>query len=47
MTEIGAIDCDVHPNVPGVEALLPYLETYWRDQAVERGIDSLDSNSYR
>ena len=27
MTEPGAIDCDVHPSVPDVAALLPHLET--------------------
>ena len=44
--EPGAIDCDVHPSVPDVAALLPHLETFWRDSAVERGLNSLDSNSY-
>jgi predicted TIM-barrel fold metal-dependent hydrolase len=46
LTEPGAIDCDVHPSVPDVAALLPHLETFWRDSAVERGLNSLDSNSY-
>ena len=23
---IGAIDCDIHPAVPGMRALLPYLD---------------------
>jgi predicted TIM-barrel fold metal-dependent hydrolase len=46
MTEPGAIDCDVHPGVPDVAALLAHLETFWRDQAVERGLNSLDSNAY-
>jgi predicted TIM-barrel fold metal-dependent hydrolase len=41
-----AIDCDVHPAVPGVAALLPYLDDHWRNSVVERGIDSLDSISY-
>ena len=26
-----AIDCDVHPTVPSMKALLPYLDDYWRD----------------
>ncbi len=34
----GAIDCDVHPAVPGTVALLPYLDDYWRDQIVNRHI---------
>ncbi len=38
----GAIDCDVHPAVPGMAALLPYLDEYWREQVTVRGIDGLD-----
>ena len=34
----GAIDCDMHPAVPGTAALLPYLDDYWRDQVVNRHI---------
>ena len=41
-----AIDCDVHPMVPGMAALAPYLDEFWRDQVVERGITSLDSQSW-
>ena len=41
-----SIDCDVHPNVPGMRALLPYLEEFWRDSVEDRGIDSLESISY-
>ena len=37
----GAIDCDLHPPMPGVQALLPYLEEYWRDQFANRHIDRL------
>ena len=35
----GAIDCDLHPAMPGATALLPYLDDYWRDQIVNRHID--------
>src|SRR5712671_2859175 len=35
----GAIDCDLHPAMPGASALLPYLDDYWRDQLVNRHID--------
>lgn len=38
----GAIDCDVHPSVPGVKALLPYIEEHWRDHLDYRGIDDID-----
>jgi hypothetical protein len=41
-----AIDCDVHPTVPGMQALLPYLDDHWRTSVQERGIDALDSISY-
>src|SRR5205085_9692537 len=41
-----SIDCDVHPAVPGMRALYPYLDEFWRDQIEDRGIDSLDSISY-
>jgi predicted TIM-barrel fold metal-dependent hydrolase len=45
-SKLKSIDCDVHPNVPGMAALLPYLEEFWRDQVEDRGIDSLESISY-
>jgi predicted TIM-barrel fold metal-dependent hydrolase len=37
----GAIDCDLHPGMPSVPALLPYLDDYWRDQLANRHIDQL------
>lgn len=37
----GAIDCDIHPAVPNMTALLPYLPEYWRDQIINRHIDRL------
>jgi hypothetical protein len=40
------IDCDVHVNVPNLQALLPYLDDHWRDSVVDRGMNSLDSISY-
>jgi uncharacterized protein len=41
-----AIDCDVHVNVPSMQALLPYLDEQWRDSVVDRGLNSLESISY-
>jgi predicted TIM-barrel fold metal-dependent hydrolase len=41
-----AIDCDVHPQVPNLKALFPYLEPYWRDSFTERGIPGFESNTY-
>ena len=37
----GGIDCDVHPALPGLSALLPYLDAYWREQITVRGIGGL------
>ena len=43
---LAPIDCDVHPSLPGLKALLPYLEPHWRETVEERGIHELDSISY-
>ena len=40
------IDCDVHVNVPSMQALLPHLDEYWRDSVVDRGMNSLELISY-
>jgi predicted TIM-barrel fold metal-dependent hydrolase len=40
------IDCDVHPTVPGMKALLPYLDDHWREAVVRRGIDDQNTISY-
>lgn len=42
----GGIDCDVHPAVPHLTSLLPYLNDYWRDQVTTRGMVDLVSQSY-
>lgn len=42
----GAVDCDVHPHVPNIRALFPYLDDYWRDMAEVRGMDGFESRSY-
>ena len=41
-----AVDCDVHPQVPNLKALFPYLEPHWRDSFTERGIPGFESNTY-
>jgi hypothetical protein len=38
----GAIDCDVHVAVPGVRALVPYLDEYWRERVHVQQLDRLD-----
>ncbi len=40
------IDCDVHPVMPGLPALLPYLDDMWRELVVRRGVEELRSLSY-
>lgn len=42
----GAIDCDVHPNVPHLRVLSRYLDDYWREMVELRGIDGLETQSY-
>ncbi len=42
----GAIDCDIHPDVPRRDDLLPFLDAYWQDAVVSRDIDRLDLTSY-
>jgi predicted TIM-barrel fold metal-dependent hydrolase len=36
------IDCDVHPAVPGMAVLLPYLDDYWREIVALRALDRLN-----
>jgi uncharacterized protein len=40
------IDCDVHPAVPSLKALLPYMSDHWRESLTERGMHELDSIAY-
>jgi len=42
----GAIDCDVHANVPSLRALVPYLDDYWADMVEVRGIEGFESRAY-
>src|SRR5260370_17943341 len=41
----GGVDCDLHPAVPHLTSLLPYLNDYWRDQVTTRGMTDLVSQS--
>ncbi len=34
----GAIDCDVHPTLPGLRSLFPYLDEAWKEQFTLRGM---------
>ncbi len=42
----GAIDCDVHPRVPGIDALRRYMSDYWREAVHVRGIDAFETIAY-
>ena len=42
----GAIDCDIHPGVPDIKSLLPYMNEFWRESFVNRGLDGFDMMSY-
>lgn len=41
-----AIDCDLHPSVPEVKALHPYMEPYWAETFEDRGMLAFDTISY-
>ncbi len=45
-TDGQAIDCDLHPTVPAMSALMPYLDEVWRETVVRRGIDELNTIAY-
>jgi uncharacterized protein len=34
-----AIDCDVHVSVPSMKVLIPYLDDYWREAVLTRGLE--------
>ncbi len=46
MTLTGAIDCDIHPGVPDIKALLPYMDAFWQESFVHRGLDGFEMMSY-
>jgi len=46
MIEPGGIDCDIHPAVPNLKALHPYLADHWRDSSIQRGLHELESIAY-
>ncbi|MDA8052306.1 MAG: amidohydrolase family protein [Rhodospirillales bacterium] len=43
---LAPIDCDIHPVLPGLASLAPYLDPHWREQIVARGLDEQESISY-
>ena len=46
MTAPGPIDCDLHPTVPGLSALMPYLDEVWRETVQRRGFEPAVTISY-
>lgn len=40
------IDCDLHPSVPSVQVLLPYLSAYWREQISQSGFKGPVDTAY-
>ena len=46
MQPAGPIDCDVHPMVPNLAALFPYLDDFWRETVRRRRLDELNTISY-
>jgi len=46
MTTTAPIDCDLHPTVPNLTALYPYLDEMWREQAIRRGFDEMNTIAY-
>jgi predicted TIM-barrel fold metal-dependent hydrolase len=44
--DVAPIDCDIHPAVPNLAALLPYLSDHWRGQMIQRGMRELDTIAY-
>jgi uncharacterized protein len=46
VADFSPIDCDFHPVVPSLEALLPYFEDHWCESIIQRGIHELNSIAY-
>jgi predicted TIM-barrel fold metal-dependent hydrolase len=46
MLPTGPIDCDIHPAVPGLAALMPHLPEPWAEILTQRGMHELDSTAY-
>ena len=43
---LAAIDCDLHPTVPGLKALMPHLAPIWQETVTRRGLDEMLSIAY-
>ena len=43
---IKAIDCDIHNEVPNLQALFPYMSDFWCDYCSTSGFRGPDANDY-
>ncbi len=43
---IGAIDCDIHPALPALSSLIPYMSDHWREMALQAGLHELETVNY-
>jgi hypothetical protein len=41
-----AIDCDLHPGLPSMASLFPYMDQHWRTSLKEGGVSQLESASW-
>jgi predicted TIM-barrel fold metal-dependent hydrolase len=46
LSGLNAIDCDVHPDVPRREDLLPYFDDYWKEIVTSRDVDRLELTGF-
>jgi len=46
LQDLRPIDCDMHPVVPNIRALVPFLAENWAASVDDRGIEGFDSISY-
>jgi predicted TIM-barrel fold metal-dependent hydrolase len=44
--DLKPIDCDIHPAVPGLSSLAPYLSDHWRATISESGLNDTELVSY-
>ena len=44
--DLRPVDCDMHPVIPNIRALVPYLAENWAASVDDRGIEGFDSISY-
>lgn len=46
LSQLGAIDCDVHPDAPQRSDLLPYFDDYWKEIVTTRDVDRLELTNF-